>query len=37
MSLPLCIFPGGQAVILVGMGALEAVRGGAMFLSSSGF
>ena len=29
----LCIFPGDQAVILVGMGALEAERGEAVFLS----
>ena len=35
----LCIFPGHQAVhvILVDMGALEAERGGTVFLSSSGF
>ena len=37
MSLPFCIFPGDQAVILVGMGALEAGRGGAVFLFSWGF
>ena len=33
----LCVFPGDRTVIVVGMGALEAGRGGAVFLSSSGF
>ena len=37
MSLPLCIFPGDRTVILVGIGALEAGRGGAVFLSSLGY